>query len=118
MSLDRLYPEIAGDLHIRTRAPDDEFAFALTRTDADAEGLLVAMVPDGAEYGIGEAQSHAVLLARSPTMLRLLREAFAMFSDEFEADEPINGGDLVDLFGAWRRHAIAELSAAIGPVAL
>jgi hypothetical protein len=115
MSLDRLYPEIAGDLHIGTRAPDDEFAFVLTRTDADAEGLLVAMVPDGAEYGVGEAQSHAVLLARSPTMLRLLREAFALLADEFEADDPVNGGDLVDLFGAWRRRAIAELSAPIEP---
>lgn len=117
MSLDRLYPEIIGDFHITPCKPDDEYAFALSRTDFDAERVLVAMVPDGAGYGIGEAQGYAVLLARSPTMLRLLGEAFALFADEFQADGPINGGDLVDFFGAWRRRAIAELSAPIEPAA-
>ena len=72
MSLDRLYPAIGGDLRITPCRPDDDYAFALSRTDTDDEGVLVAVVPDGAAYGIGEAQGYAVLLARSPTMLRLL----------------------------------------------
>ncbi len=117
MSFDRLYPAIGGDLRIAPCRSDDEYAFALSRTDTGDEDVLVAAVPDGAAYGIGEAHGYAVLLARSPTMLRLLGEAFALFADEFEADRPINGGDLVDHFGAWRRRAIAELSAPIEPAA-
>lgn len=117
MSLDRLYPAIGGDLRITPCRPDDEYAFALSRTDTDDEGVLVAVVPDGAAYGIGETQGYALLLARSPTMLRLLGEAFALFADEFASDRPINGGDLVDHFGAWRCRAIAELSAPVEPAA-
>ncbi len=46
---------------------------ALTRTDC-GEDVLVALVPDGTGYGVGEAEGHACLLARSPAILRLLRE--------------------------------------------
>jgi hypothetical protein len=87
-------------------APDD-FASSI---------VLVATVPDGPGYGLGEAEGHARLLARSPTMLRLLREALAIFAEAFEADEDVPGADLVDRFAAWRTRAKAELSAPIRPV--
>lgn len=111
MSLDHLYPTISGDLRIERCGPENDYALALCRVDDGPEAVLVAAIPDGAAYGIGEADGYARLLARTPTMLRLLREALTLFAFEFEADEPIDGGDLVERFGEWRCRAIADLSA-------
>jgi len=112
MSLDALYPTIAGDLCITHAPVDGGEGFALTRTDW-GEDVLVALVPDGAGYGVGEAEGHARLLARSPTALRLLREVLGLFAAEFEADEDVPGADLVDRFAEWRGRALAELTAPI-----
>ena len=113
MILDRLYPSIVGDLRIERCGQQDDYALALSRTDDGPETVLVAAIPDGAAYGVGEADGYARLLARAPTMLRLLCEALTLFATEFDDDEPINGGDLVDRFGEWRRSAIADLSASL-----
>lgn len=115
MSLDALYPTIAGDLRITHTRVDGGEGFALTRTDW-REDVLVALVPDGAGYGVGEAEGHARLLARSPTALRLLREVLGLFAAEFEADEDVPGADLVDRFVEWRGRALTELTAPIQPV--
>ncbi len=72
--------------------------------------MLVAVVPDDAGYGMGEAEGHTRLLARSPTMLCLPREALDLFAAEFEADEDVPGADLVDRFAEWRNRALAELA--------
>lgn len=111
MSLYHLYPTVVGDLRIERCGPGNDYALALSRTDDGPEAVLVAAIPDGAAYGIGEADGYARLFARAPTMLRLLCEALTLFAAEFDDDEPINGGDLVDRFGEWRRSAIADLSA-------
>ena len=115
MNLDTLYPTIAGDLCITHTSVDGGNGFALTRTDW-GEDVLVALVPDGAGYGMGEAEGHARLLARSPTALRLLREVLGLFAAEFEADEDLPGTDLVDRFAEWRSRALAELIAPIKPL--
>ena len=115
MSLDALYPSIQGDLRITRTSVDGGEGFALTRTDCGAD-VLVALVPDGAGYGVGEAEGHTHLLARSPTTLRLLREALSLFAAEFEADEDGPGADLVDRFGEWRSRALADLTAPIQPI--
>ena len=115
MSLDALYPTIAGDLCITHTPVDGEGGFALIRTDW-GEDVLVALVPDGAGYGVGEAEGHARLLARSPTALRLLREVLDLFAAEFETDEDVPGADLVDRFAEWRSRALAELTAPIEPL--
>ena len=115
MSLDALYPTIAGDLRITRPPVDGEDGFALSRTDC-GEDVLVALVPEGAGYGLGKAEDHARLLARSPTALRLLREALGLFAAEFEADENVPGADLMDRFAEWRTRALAELTVLIQPV--
>ena len=115
MSRNALYPTIAGDLRITPTSVDGGEGFALTRTDC-AEDVLVALVPDGAGYGVGEAAGHARLLARSPTAMRLLREVLSLFAAEFEADEDVPGADLVERFAEWRDRALAELTAPIQPV--
>ncbi|QDJ12260.1 Hypothetical protein HVPorG_03891 (plasmid) [Roseomonas mucosa] len=119
MSLDQLYPTIRGDLRIVLTTAVDGTGFALSRTDC-GEPVLVAVVPDGAGYGAGEAEGHARLLARAPTMLRLLDDALAIFAEEFEAPEdeehPISGADMVERFAAWRERAKAALLAPIVPI--
>lgn len=116
MSLDALSPAISGDLYITRTSVDGGDGFALTRTDC-GEDVLVALVPDGAGYGVGEAEAHARLLARSPTTLRLLREVLELFAAEFEADEDVPGADLVDRFAEWRSRALVELTAPPKPLA-
>lgn len=86
--------------------------FELTRAHC-GEDVLVALVPDGAGYGVGEAEGHTRLLARSPTALQLLREVLGLFAAEFEADEDVPGADLVDRFAEWLSRALAELTAPI-----
>ena len=115
MSLDALYPSIPGDFRITRTSVDGGEGFALTRADCGGD-VLVALVPDGARYGVGEAEGHARLLARSPTALRLLREVLGLFAAEFEADEDVPGADLVGRFAEWRSRALAELTAPIQPV--
>ena len=111
MSFDDQYTAVIGDLLIERCRPAEDYALILSRTDDGPEAVLVAAIPEGAAYGIGEADGYARLLARAPTMLRLLCEALTLFATEFDDDEPINGGDLVERFGQWRRSAIADLSA-------
>ena len=115
MSFATLYPTIAGDLRITPTSVDEGEGLALTRTDC-GEDVLVALVPDGAGYGVGEAEGHARLLARSPTAMRLLREVLSLFAAEFQADEDVPGADLVDRFAEWRNRALAELTAPTQPV--
>ena len=114
MSVGALYPMITGDLRLSRTPVDGGDGFALTRTDK-GEDVLVALVPDGAGGRVGEAEGHARLLARSPTMLHLLREVLGLFAAEFEADEDVPAADLVDRFAEWRGRALAELTAPIGP---
>lgn len=118
MSLEQLYPTIRGDLRIVPTSDTDGDGFALSRTDC-GEPVLVAVVPDGAGYGIGEAEGHARLLARAPTMLRLLDDALAIFAEEFEApddeEHPISGADMVERFAVWRDRVKAALLAPIVP---
>lgn len=118
MDLRHLYPEIEGNLTITpTRSAEGE-GFALSRTDG-SKPVLMAVVPDGAGYRVGEAEGHARLLARSPTMLRLLLEALAIFANEFDGpddeDRDISGADLVDLFAQWRQRVKVQLPAPIAP---
>ena len=108
MSRCALYPTIAGDLRTTPTSVDGGEGVALTRTDC-AEEVLVALVPDGAGYGVGEAEGHARLLARSPTAMRLLREVLSLFAAEFEADEDVPAADLVERFAEWRGRALADL---------
>lgn len=115
MSLDELYPSISRDLRVICALANGGRGFALTRSDC-GEGVLVAVVPDGAGHGGGEAESHARLVARLPTALRLLREVLGLFAAEFEADEDVPGADLVDHFAKWRGRALADLSARMEPV--
>lgn len=109
-----LYPLIEGDLSITRTFGDGEDGFDLARTDW-GEAVLVATVPDGAGYGVGEAEGHARLLARSPAMLRLLREVLGLFAAEFEAGKDVSGADLVERFAEWRSRAMVELAAPIKP---
>ena len=115
MSFAALYPTIPGDLRITPASVDGGKGFALTRPDC-GEDVLVALVPDGAGYGVGEAEGHARLLARSPAAMRLLREVLSLFAAEFEVDEDVPGADLVERFAEWRDRALAELTAPIQPV--
>lgn len=119
MSLGQLYPTIRGDLSIAPTSGVDGDGFALSRTDC-GEPVLVAVVPDGAGYGIGEAEGYARLLARAPTMLRLLDDALAIFAEEFDApddeEHPISGADMIDRFAAWRCRAKVALLAPLAPI--
>lgn len=112
MSFDALYPTIANDLRITPTSVDGGEGFELTRTDC-SEDVLVALVPDGAGYGVGEAKGHARLLARAPTAMQLLREVLGLFAAEFEADEDVPGIDLVERFAEWRGRVLAALTAPI-----
>ena len=118
MNLRHLYPEIEGDLTITPTSGAEGEGFALSRTDRN-EPVLMAVAPDNASYGTGEAERHARLLARSPTMLRLLLEALAIFAEAFDAPDDegcdISGADLIDLFAHWRHSVKVQLSAPITP---
>ena len=115
MSLDALYPTIGDDLRIIPTPVNGGKSFAVTRTDC-GEDVLVALVPDGAGYGVGEAEGHARLLARSPTAMRLLREVLGLFAEEIEAAEDVPSADLVEYFIEWRSRALDELTATIQPI--
>ena len=99
MSLDHL-PEISGPLLVLPFQHRIEDGFGLIRTDTSPV-VEVAVVHDGSDRGIGEAEQYAQLLAGSPVMLALLKEAFAAWAEEFDApddtddDVSMNGGDLV-----------------------
>ena len=118
MNLRHLYPEIEGDLTITPTSGAEGESFALSRTDRN-EPVLMAVVPDSAAHWPGEAEGHARLLARSPTMLRLLLEALAIFTEEFDAPDDeecdISGANLIDLFAQWRQRVKVQLSAPIAP---
>ncbi len=106
MSLAHL-PEISGSLRILPFERSHEAGFALVRTDTEPT-VEVALVNDGADRGIGEAEQYAQLFACAPLMLGLLREALAVWSEQFDAlddsddDTSVSGGDLLDWFAGWR----------------
>ncbi len=117
MSFDHL-PEISGPLLVLPFADRIEEGFGLIRTDT-SPAVEVAIVHDGSDRGIGEAEQYAQLLSRSPVMLALLKQALAAWAEKFDApddtdeDVSVNGGDLVDWFAQWRlrvREGLAALS--------
>ena len=66
-------------------------------------GDVAAVVHDGADRGIGEAQGLAKIFATAPDMLVLLNEALAIQGGAFDRDEAVDAADLVDQVGRWRR---------------
>ena len=115
MSFDHL-PEISGRLLVLPFEDRVEDGFGLIRTDT-SPAVEVAIVHDGSDRGIGEAEQYAQLLGLSPVMLALLREALAVSADQFDApDDPdedvsVDGGDLVEWFAEWRLRVREGLAA-------
>ena len=114
MSFDHL-PEIFGRLLVpfEDRVED---GFGLIRTDT-SPAIEVAIVHDGSDRGIGEAEKYAQLLGLSPVMLTLLQEALGAWAEQFDApDDPgedvsVDGGDLVEWFADWRLRVREGLAA-------
>ena len=107
MSLDHL-PEISGRLLVVPFEDRVEDGFGLVRTDT-TPAVEVAIVHDGSDRGIGEAEQYAHLLGLSPVMLTLLREALAAWEEQFDApddapgrDHYVSGSDLIEWFSDWR----------------
>lgn len=115
MSFDHL-PEISGRLLVLPFEDRVEDGFGLIRTDT-SPAIEVAIVHDGSDRGIGEAEKYAQLLGLSPVMLTLLREALAVSADQFDApddaneDVSVDGGDLVEWFADWRLRVREGLAA-------
>ncbi len=115
MSFDHL-PEISGRLLVLPFEDRVEDGFGLIRTDT-SPAVEVAIVHDGSDRGIGEAEQYAQLLGLSPVMLTLLREALGAWAEQFDApDDPdedvsVDGGDLVEWFAEWRLRVREGLAA-------
>ncbi len=115
MSFDHL-PEIAGRLLVLPFEDRVEDGFGLIRTDT-SPAIEVAIVHDGSDRGIGEAEQYAQLLGLSPVMLMLLQEALGAWAEQFDApDDPdedvsVDGGDLVEWFADWRLRVREGLAA-------
>ena len=116
MSLQDL-PEITGRLAIQPIANGIEDGFGLVRTDTDPS-VEVAIIHDGADRGIGEAEEYARLLSLSPIMLTLLREALGAWAMQFDgpngasdADLYVSGADLLEWLAGWRMRVRQKLRA-------
>jgi hypothetical protein len=85
-----------------------EDGFGMVRTD-ESPPLIVAVLHDGTEAHVMDAETHAALLRAAPAMLALLKEALAAWADEFDGgpddDLSVSGADLVDWFSQWRAGA-------------
>ena len=57
-----------------------------------------------------EQEANASLIAAAPDMDALLREALDAWP-QFDTDDDVNGGDMVDWFGQWRVRVKEALSA-------
>ena len=116
MSLDHL-PEISGRLLGVPFEERVEDGFGLVRTDT-SPAVEVAIVHDGSDRGIGEAEQYAQLLGLSPVMLTLLREALGAWDEQFDApddapdrDHYVSGSDLIEWFSDWRLRVRKGLAA-------
>lgn len=103
---------IPGKLAVRPFQTTDGHGYELARTNCIPDDV-VAVVYDGADRGVDEANRYAHLLAASPVMLELLEEALGIWSERFDGPEDedlsVPGADLVDWFAAWRLRVRAEL---------
>ncbi len=116
MSFDHL-PEISGRLLVLPFEDRVEDGFGLIRTDT-SPAVEVAIVHDGSDRGIGEAEQYAQLLGLSPVMLTLLQEALGAWAEQFDApddapdeDHYVSGSDLVEWFADWRLRVREGLAA-------
>ncbi len=116
MSFDHL-PEITGRLLVLPFEDRVEDGFGLIRTDT-SPAIEVAIVHDGTDRGIGEAEKYAQLLGLSPVMLTLLQEALGAWAEQFDApddapdgDHYVSGSDLVEWFADWRLRVREGLAA-------
>ena len=116
MSFDHL-PEISRRLLVLPFENRVEDGFGLIRTDT-SPAIEVAIVHDGSDRGIGEAEKYAQLLGLSPVMLTLLQEALGAWAERFDApddapdgDHYVSGSDLVEWFGDWRLRVREGLAA-------
>ncbi|MBE7212911.1 MAG: hypothetical protein INR65_18005 [Gluconacetobacter diazotrophicus] len=112
MSFDHL-PEISGRLLVLPFEDRVEDGFGLIRTDT-SPAIEVAIVHDGSDRGIGEAEKYAQLLGLSPVMLTLLQEALGAWAEQFDApddDHYVSGTDLLEWFGDWRLRVREGLAA-------
>ena len=116
MSFDHL-PEISGRLLVLPFEDRVEDGFGLIRTDT-SPAVEVAIVHDGSDRGIGEADQDVQLLGLSPVMLTLLQEALGAWAERFDApddapdgDHYVSGSDLVEWFAEWRLRVRGELAA-------
>ena len=107
MSLEHL-PEITGALQIRRLEDRIEDGFGMVRTGT-SPSVKVAVVHDGSDRDIGEAEQCARLLALAPVMLELLRTALGAWAEQFDApdgaddaDYYVSGADMVEWFAGWR----------------
>lgn len=60
------------------------------------------------------ARKHGELFAASKGMAAVLQEALDQFGEAFEADEEVDGGDLVEFFAEWRKRVRAAMKPAGG----
>lgn len=106
------YGPIDGALSVRPFISEDSHGFELFDPET---GDVAAVIHDGADRGIDKARVYAEILAAAPVMLILLLEGLDVSRAEFEADTPIDGGDLVESIGAWRRKVIQTLQMGLPP---
>ena len=82
--------------------------FELVQTDCETP-ITIAIVHDGADRGVGEAEAVARLLSAAPAMAAVLQEALGAWSPQFDGDPQrdvsVSGADLMDWFAQWRLRA-------------
>lgn len=84
-----------------------------------AQTALLSFITDGS-WGEWEISCHNVEMPADPVrdaapdMLAALRKAIDDWPTWDDQDEPVNGGDLVEWFGNWRKSALAAIAKAEG----
>lgn len=108
-------PHVEGVLAITVLADEMSDGFCLIRTDTDSS-LDVAIVYDGSDRGLGEAEGYARILSGAPPMLDLLTSVLEKWGTAVLGDEPIDGGDAVAWLSAFTIAVRDTLQAMVEPL--
>ena len=107
-------PALSDPLTVHTFEDRLEDGFGLFRTDT-SPAVVVAVIHDGSDSAVKDADDYARLLKLAPVMLALLVDALGAWEAQFDGcdetdDLSVPGGDLVDVFAHWRLRVRTKLA--------